>query len=95
MLTGLTLGINAIRRGDVNTHRAWMIRTYAIALAAGTQAFTEGIGGAIFGHGPLALDASRGAAWILNLAIAEWAIRRQPVTSRRARRAGTTVGSHA
>jgi uncharacterized membrane protein len=95
MLTGLTLGIGAIRQGDVRAHRAWMTRTYAIALAAGTQAFTEGIGGAVLGHSPLALDASRGAAWVLNLAIAEWAIRRPPARSRRTGQVKTTVGSHA
>jgi hypothetical protein len=72
-----------------------MIRTYAIALAAGTQAFTEGIGGAILGHSTFALDASRGAAWILNLSVAEWAIRRPPTTGRRRRQRKTTVGSHA
>lgn len=94
MLTGLTLGISAIRRGDVTAHRAWMTRTYAIALAAGTQAFTEGIGGTILGHSPLALDASRGAAWVINLAVAEWAIRRPPAISRRSRQTKTTVGSH-
>jgi hypothetical protein len=94
MLTGLTLGINAIRRGDVNAHRAWMTRTYAVALAAGTQAFTEGIGGAVLGHSPVALDTSRGAAWVLNLAVAEWAVRRQPTTSRPTS-PKTTVASHA
>ena len=61
------------------THRAWMTRAYAIALAAGTQAFTEGIGGAALGHSAFALDASRGAAWVINLAVAEWVIRRSPV----------------
>ncbi|HET7280142.1 MAG TPA: DUF2306 domain-containing protein, partial [Dermatophilaceae bacterium] len=77
MVAGLGLGFASIRRGDIITHRAWMTRAYAIALAAGTQAFTEGVGGALFGHGVLALDASRGAGWIINLAIAEWAIRRR------------------
>ena len=84
MVTGLALGVAAIRRGDVATHRAWMTRSYAIALAAGTQAFTEGVGGALLGHGALALDASRGAAWVINLTIAERSIRRSPTqTSRR------------
>jgi uncharacterized membrane protein len=95
MLTGLTLGIKAIRHGDITAHRAWMTRTYAIALAAGTQAFTEGIGGAVLGHSPLALDASRGAAWVINLAVAEWAIRRPATTNPRHRQPRTTVGSHA
>ncbi|KGN36343.1 DUF2306 domain-containing protein [Knoellia subterranea] len=79
MIAGLGLGVRAIRRGDVATHRAWMTRSYAIALAAGTQAFTEGIGGAVFGDGALALDVSRGAAWVINLAVAEWIIRREPL----------------
>jgi uncharacterized membrane protein len=85
MLGGLGLGVAAIRRGDVSAHRAWMTRTYAIALAAGTQAFTEGVGGALLGHSPMALDASRGAAWVLNLAVAEWVIRRGAPNSPRAR----------
>ncbi len=53
-----------------------MIRAYAIALAAGTQAFTEGIGGAMFGTGELRGDLAKGAGWVINLAVAEWAIRR-------------------
>ena len=47
----LVLGFNAARRRDIPAHRAWMMRAYAIGLAAGTQAFTEGIGGALFGTG--------------------------------------------
>jgi hypothetical protein len=54
-----------------------MIRAYAIGLAAGTQAFTEGIGGAIFGTGVVAADLAKGAGWLVNLAVAEWAIRRR------------------
>ena len=65
-----------------------MTRAYAIALAAGTQAFTEGIGGAVLGHSPLALDASRGAAWVINLAVAEWVIRRRPSPAGAGRAAG-------
>ena len=45
----LALGFNAARRRDIPAHRAWMIRAYAIGLAAGTQAFTEGFGGALWG----------------------------------------------
>jgi hypothetical protein len=61
-----------------------MIRAYALGLGAGTQVFTEGLGGAIFGTGELAGDLARGAAWLLNLAVAEWVIRRP--TRRRNRR---------
>ena len=90
----LVLGVTTIRRGDVAGHRAWMIRAYAIGLAAGTQAFTGGIGGALFGTGVLQGDLAKAAAWAINLAVAEWVIRRQggPATSSRPGRAtpGTT-----
>jgi uncharacterized membrane protein len=71
----LGLGLTAVRRRDIAAHRAWMIRGYAIGLAAGTQAFTEGIGGAVFGTGVLAADLAKGAGWVINLVVAEWAIR--------------------
>jgi uncharacterized membrane protein len=76
MAASLVLGFAAVRRHDITAHRAWMIRAYAIGLAAGTQAFTEGIGGAIFGTGVLAADLAKGAGWMINLAVAEWALRR-------------------
>lgn len=76
MAACLVLGVTSVRRGDIAAHRAWMIRAYAIGLAAGTQAFTEGIGGAIFGTGVHAADLAKGAGWVINLAVAEWAIRR-------------------
>ncbi len=76
MAACLVLGVAAIRRRDIQVHRAWMIRAYAIGLAAGTQVFTQGIGGAMFGPGVLAADLAKGAGWAINLAIAESAIRR-------------------
>ena len=76
MAACLFLGFTAIRRRDVASHRAWMMRAYAIGLGAGTQAFTEGIGEGVFGHGVLVADLSRGAAWLINLTVAEWCIHR-------------------
>ena len=76
MAACLVLGFTAARSRDIAAHRAWMIRAYAIGLAAGTQAFTEGIGGAIFGTGVLAADLAKGAGWVINLAVAEWALSR-------------------
>ena len=76
MIACLVLGVTAVRRRDIAAHRGWMMRAYAIGLAAGTQAFSEGIGGAIFGTGVLAADVAKGAGWVINLAVAEWAIRR-------------------
>jgi uncharacterized membrane protein len=82
MAACLILGVSAIRRRDITAHRAWMIRAYAIALAAGTQAFTEAILGAIFGTGELRGDLAKGAGWAINLAIAEYVIRRHTVRRR-------------
>jgi uncharacterized membrane protein len=76
MAAGLVLGLAAARRRDIAAHRARMIRTYAIGLAAGTQVFNQGIGGTIFGTGVLAADLAKDAGWAINLAIAESAIRR-------------------
>ena len=76
MVACLILGIVAVRRRDIAAHRAWMIRAYAIGLAAGTQAFTEGIVDALAGNGELTGDLAKGAGWVINLAIAEAVIRR-------------------
>lgn len=76
MAACIVLGFAAVRRRDIAAHRAWMIRAYALGLAAGTQAFTEGVVGAAGGTGVLAGDLAKGAGWVLNLAVAEWAIRR-------------------
>lgn len=76
MAGSLVLGFAAIRRRNFVAHRAWMIRAYAIGLGAGTQVFTEGFGEAILGTSVLAGDLEKGAAWFINLAFAEWAIRR-------------------
>jgi hypothetical protein len=55
-----------------------MIRSFAIALVAGTQVFTLGFGGAVLGTGDLAQALMVVAAWGINLTVAEWAIRRRP-----------------
>ncbi len=76
MAISLVLGVTTIRRRDVAAHRAWMARAYAVGLAAGTQAFTAGFGEALFGTGVVAADLAKGAGWMINLAVAEVAIRR-------------------
>jgi uncharacterized membrane protein len=88
MVGCLVLGFTAIRRRDIAAHRAWMIRAYAIGLGAGTQVFTEGFAGAVFGTSVLEGDLAKGAAWVINLAFATWVIGR-PARRRkqRARRA--------
>ncbi len=77
MLITIILGVAAIRRRDITRHRAWMIRSYAIGLVAGTQVFTLGIGAVIFGRGDLPTALLMAAAWAINLAVAERAIRKQ------------------
>ena len=83
MAASLILGVAAIRRRDITRHRAWMTRAYALALGAGTQVFTVGFGGALFGAGVVRTDLMMGAGWAINLAVAEWLIRRPDARQRR------------
>jgi uncharacterized membrane protein len=85
MVASIVAGFTAIRRRDIAAHRAWMMRAYALALGAGTQTVTQGIGEAFFGTGDLSTAISVGSGWVVNAAVAEWVIRRPP--GRRAGRA--------
>ncbi|TGN65368.1 DUF2306 domain-containing protein [Nocardioides eburneiflavus] len=76
MGTFLVLGFAAIRRRDITAHRAWMVRAYALALGAGTQAFTEGLTEAAIGPGVISGDLAKLGGWVINLAVAEWAVQR-------------------
>jgi hypothetical protein len=76
MAAFLTLGFTAVRRRDIDSHRAWMIRAYALGLGAGTQVFTEAFMGPLVGGGVLTADLVKVAGWVINLAVAEWLIRR-------------------
>ena len=89
MVMSIVLGFTAIRRGDVIGHRAWMMRAYAIGLGAGTQALTLAAGELIAGQKPNELGNGllMGAGWAINLAIAEWSIRKR--SAPRARTAST------
>jgi hypothetical protein len=63
----------------VKQHRAWMMRGYALGLGAGTQALTLAAGEVIAGpSSELSRALLMGAAWVINLAVAEWAIRKWP-----------------
>jgi uncharacterized membrane protein len=80
MTASIVLAFLAIRRHDVARHRAWMIRGYAIGQGAGTQAVLLGLGPIVFGPpGLLTYALLMGAAWVLNLTVAEAAIRRRTV----------------
>ncbi|WP_447004079.1 DUF2306 domain-containing protein [Saccharothrix isguenensis] len=78
MFVALVLGLVAIRNRSFATHRAWMIRAYAVALGAGSQAVI--IGAWMLAAGPpdeFANALLMAAAWTLNLAVAERIIRRR------------------
>jgi uncharacterized membrane protein len=92
MGVSLVLGVVAIRDRNIARHRAWMTRAYALALGAGTQAFTVGFGQAAFGVGVVRTDLMMAAAWAINLAIAESIIRR-PARRRAKRARAVLVGS--
>lgn len=76
MAACIVLGFTAIRRRDIAAHRAWMIRAYALGVAAGTQALTQGFGESLLGTDDLGTALSVSAGWVINAAVAEWVIRR-------------------
>ncbi len=77
MAVSLVIGFIAIRRREFARHRAWMVRGYALGLGAGTQVLTLLVGEIVLGPpGTVARGMLMGAAWVINLALAEWVIRR-------------------
>lgn len=85
MVVSIILAVAAIRRRDVAAHRAWMLRGYAIGLGAATQMLTLMVGELIIGPpGELSRALLMGAGWVINLAVAERAIRRRPIAPARA-----------
>jgi uncharacterized membrane protein len=91
MVMSIVLGFTTIRRGDVSGHRAWMTRGYALGLGAGTQVLTLAAGELIAGPPSVFSRALlMGAAWVINLAVAEWAIRKRQARPIRTRAAATS-----
>lgn len=78
-IAAMVLGFLAVRRRDITAHRAWMMRGYAVAaLGTGTQTVFFGLWMAAFGEPDVTTKALlMGAAWALNLAVAERLIRRR------------------
>ncbi len=77
LLTFLALGVGAIVRRDVDTHRAWMTRAYALGIAPGAQALalvpiTFGLG--IDTEASFTIGMAIG--WAVSLAVAERSIAR-------------------
>jgi uncharacterized membrane protein len=79
MVVCIALGWAAVMRRDIARHRAWMIRGYAIGQGAGTQVLVLLPWTLIFGiPSELNRDVLMIAAWVINIAVAEWIIRRRP-----------------
>ena len=77
IVVSLVLGFVAIKRQSIATHRAWMIRAYALALAAGTQPLTLLVALLVSGKMQEAeFTSGMAAGWLVNLAVAEWVIRK-------------------
>jgi uncharacterized membrane protein len=77
MIASIVLGIDAVvRRRDLQAHGVWMIRAYAIGLGAGTQVLTHLPWFILVGKpGESARTVLMGAGWVINVIVAEWAIR--------------------
>jgi uncharacterized membrane protein len=77
MTVSVALGFRAVRRRDIAAHRAWMTRGYAIGVGAGTQALLFLPVTALGGDPDATVRALlMGAGWAVNLAVAEWLLRR-------------------
>jgi uncharacterized membrane protein len=78
LIGALALAIAAIRRRDVPRHRAWVIRAYAVGMGLGTVSLVFFPIYLVTGAAPtgLASDLLFVGSWSLNIAFAEWVIRR-------------------
>jgi len=88
MVLFLVLSVRSIVRRDFVAHGAWVTRAYAIGIAAGTQVLTALIW--TFTIGPMEQTSEAlpmGAAWVINLAVAELVIWRRRRVARAAREA--------
>ncbi len=83
MAASVGLGIRGIVRRDFLRHGAWMTRAYAIGVGAGTQALLLIPESILFGPAAeFPRGAAMGAAWVVNLAVAEYVIRRRTTPAR-------------
>ncbi|GAB2815843.1 DUF2306 domain-containing protein [Alpinimonas psychrophila] len=78
MIACIILGVRAISQRKIVLHSAWMTRAYAIGIGAGTQAIVLIPGSIIFGSThEISRTTLMGAAWVINLTVAELVIRRR------------------
>lgn len=64
---------------DIKAHKAWIMRGYALGIAAGTQVVIFIPWMLILGTpAPLTRELLMGSAWVINLLIVEWILHRKP-----------------
>ena len=74
----IAIGFYAILNRKIATHRAFMMRAYALAQGAGTQSVLLLMLYAIVGEpDKLTTAILIGTAWVINLSVAEWIIQRK------------------
>jgi uncharacterized membrane protein len=77
MVVAIMLAYRYIRQRNIKQHSAWMIRAYALAQGAGTQVIVFLPWTLLLGQAEgLTRDLLMSLAWVINLAFAEWLIRR-------------------
>ena len=87
MLVSLVLAVQALRRRDYTAHAAWVTRAYALGVAAGTQALALIPAAIMYGSkDEVSRAVAMGAAWVVNLAVAELVIWRRTQRGNIARR---------
>ena len=77
MLVLLLAGVQAARQRRFAAHRACMMYAYALGLGASTQMLIGIPWLLLFGEpSPVVSDLLLGAGWVINLAVAQWALQR-------------------
>lgn len=78
MIACLVLGFTTILKHKVSEHSAWMIRAYALGQGAGTQVITLLPVMLLIGTpSQFSRDMLMILAWVINIAIGEWIVRRK------------------
>jgi hypothetical protein len=78
LVAAIVIAWSSILRRQVARHEAWMIRAYALGQGAGTQAFVMLPWTIVFGEAEgLTRDLLMSLAWMINIVVAEWIIRRR------------------
>ncbi|HEV7227192.1 DUF2306 domain-containing protein [Brevundimonas sp.] len=89
LLLTLFLAVVAIRKRDVLSHRAWVIRAYAVGMGLGTASLVFFPIYLVTGHAPTGFgaDALFVGSWALNIGLAEAIVRNLRTTAKGSTRA--------